>query len=117
MNGTGCDGNGNACINSTQGVGRLATFDNWADYNAVSSQLGGTTDYAMLGMYCSTGGALSNYDPYGNCNPPVTIPGSPTCTQVNGYQVFLGNTNSWNNFTGYSNYQAYGYVCEAGNKN
>jgi len=113
-----CDGKGHKCINSTTGVGRLATFNNWTDYITVTSQFNAPSADVIVGLQCSSGGQLSNYDPYGYCNPPATISGNPGCTYggSGNPDVIIGNP--WNaGFAGNSpssGSNAGAYICEAG---
>lgn len=109
---TGCDGGSDACISGT-GVGRLATFDTWADYTAVTNLFDIPTENVAIGMQCSSAGRLSNYNPYANCNPPPSIPGGPSCSQwQNGTDVVIQSP--WaGGFNGYSNgVSANYYICE-----
>lgn len=110
---SGCDGSTNACISGT-GVGRLATFNNWTDYYLVTSQFNKPIDCVALGMQCSPGGHLTNYNPYANCNSSTVIPGSPTCSPFqNGTDAVIQG--GWNNsVTGYvPGTTVNGYLCEA----
>lgn len=112
-----CDGNGHPCINSATGVGRLATFENWTDYTAVTSQLSVPTSPVIVGMQCNVNpGNLSNYDPYNNCHPPASIPGNPGCTQNTGGNTYVIIGTPWNSgfIAHLSGHTATNYICEAG---
>lgn len=131
--GTTCADNSGPCI--TSGVGRMATFDTWTDYSAVSTAFNAPcTAEIQIGVGCSgtlgSNGAGFSYDPFGDCAPSPIVVGSanwpiaaffPTwpmkgsqpgvCSALNPYVTIWYSWITWMPNVGgdLSN-----YICEAG---
>lgn len=113
---------------TTSGVGRLATFESWADFSAVTSDFDNKSiaGITWIGMQCGpAANEIANLDPYGNCTPSSFLIGSTawptaafvnapiTCDNVTNQLCFNGTWNDWiavdNNTKAIT-----GYICEAG---
>lgn len=117
------------CINGT-GVGRLATFATWADFDAVTGSNGFNQAPLLpvqFGVNCTDATDATNEDPFNVCAPSPILLNSvdwPTGSSIANDQIantcsaaypYVAINISWNNWiTELTSQQFGGYICEVG---
>lgn len=107
-----CGGSGSAC--TTSGVGRLATFPSYFDYNnAVATQFAyPSSDCIHLGVLCSASGQMTIDNAGNSCGATPTLnPPWPNSTNCPG-QVFVDG--NWWQFDANTPQGCDHYICEVG---
>lgn len=114
---------------TTDGVGQLATFDTWTDFNAITSAFNVATFQEInIGVDCGSATQAVNEDPYSICSPPPTpftigsanwptsaFSGGSIAGNCNGGHPYVTIMSPWNNWqTQQQNAQAPGYICQVG---